>query len=574
MKIKNAAILAGAAVATAAALKKANICPKCIAKNLLSAMKVSDFGADKYNNGVAVTPPMGWASWNKFRNHISEDIIYDIAVAMKKSGLADAGYQFVNIDDCWQSSMRDEEGKMQSDFTTFPSGIPALCKKVNDLGLKLGIYSSNGTLTCEDLPASLGHERMDAETFARWGVEYLKYDFCHNVPISVIAPDIENIRIEMPGEVAEQVYPAADAKLFGNAKLMSDKKLPSGQYVTGLCAGNGKMAFTNIQAEKDGEYALTISIRKSRNVKKYAEVVVNEKDVYPVHAGETRAPSAEGRLQVRIHLKQGRNTIVIHNPVGSKMDSAAKQYILMGKELQRASALVAAETNQPEKPITFSICEWGINQPWKWGAGAGNLWRTTMDIRPTWLSILSIYEFNVRLWKYASPGSWNDPDMLEVGNGNLTDDENRAHFSLWCMMAAPLILGNDLRTFLHKDGTVDTQNKTLRILTNKAAIAIDQDKRGLQARRVETGLIDVLAKPLTNKELAVCIFNKTNKEVKKEIDIEDLRELNWIDLPEALQFEVYDIWNDKTFKTKEDFETTVPGHGVSMFRIKSCEVQE
>ena len=142
------------------------------------------------------------------------------------------------------------------------------------------------------------------------------------------------------------------------------------------------------------------------------------------------------------------------------------------------------------------------------------------------------------------------------------------------MMAAPLILGNDLRTFLNKDGTVDTQNKTLRILTNKAAIAIDQDMRGIQARRVETGLIDVLAKPLTNKELAVCIFNKTNKEIKKEIDIEDLRELNWIDLPEALQYEVYDIWNDKTFKTKEDFETTVPGHGVSMFRIKSCEVQE
>ncbi len=569
MKIKTITALAGGAAISAAIMKKNNICPKCIAKNLISNFRVSDPGADKYNNGVALTPPMGWASWNKFRHHISEDIIYDIAVAMKNSGLADAGYQYVNIDDCWQSSMRDEQGRMQSDFTTFPSGIPALCKKVNDLGLKLGIYSSNGSLTCEDLPASLGNERIDAETFARWGVEYFKYDFCHNTPVSQLAPEIENIRIEIPGEVAEKVYTADMAMLTGNAKLHDDENLPTGKYVGGLCSGNGKMIFTNVDAEKDGEYALTIGIRKALFVKKYAEVVVNETDIYPIHAGATLAPSAEGRLQTRIHLKAGRNTIMIHNPVGSRMDSAAKQYTNMGKELKRATKLVAEETGMPEKPITYSICEWGSNMPWKWGATAGNLWRTTMDIKPTWLSILSIYEFNVRLWKYATIGGWNDPDMLEVGNGNLTDDENRAHFSLWCMMAAPLILGNDLRTFLKEDGTADTENKTLKIVTNKDAIAIDQDKRGLQCRRIQFGSVDILAKPLENKELALCVFNKTSKEIEQDIDIEDIIELGWIDLPEALQYEVYDIWNDKTIVTKEDFETTVPGHGVSLFRIKA-----
>ncbi|MBR6780850.1 MAG: alpha-galactosidase, partial [Clostridia bacterium] len=564
MKAKTAVKLAGGAAIATAVMKKANICPKCLAKNLLANFRVSDVGEDAYNNGVALTPPMGWASWNKFRHHISENIIYDIAVAMKNSGLADAGYQFVNIDDCWQSSMRDDEGRMQSDFTNFPSGIPALCKKVNDLGLKLGIYSSNGSLTCEDLPASLGHERIDAETFARWGIEYFKYDFCHNTPISSLAPEIENIRIEIPGEVPERVYLAEQAQLTGNAKLYDGKKLASGKYVGGLCFGNGKMIFTDVIAEKEGEYALTIGIRKAVFAKKYAEVVVNEKDVYPIHAGATMAPSAEGRLQTRIYLREGKNSIMIHNPIASRMDSAAKQYTNMGKELKRATALVAAETGLPEKPITYSICEWGMNMPWKWGRTAGNLWRTTHDIQPTWFSICMIYEFNVRLWKYAAPGSWNDPDMLEVGNGNLTDDENRAHFSLWCMMAAPLILGNDLRTFLKEDGTADTENKTLKIVTNKAAIAINQDKRGLQCRRIKTGTVDILVKPLENKELAVCVFNKTNKPIEEEIDIEDIAELNWVDLPEALQYEVYDIWNDKTFTTKEDIETTVPGHGVSL----------
>ena len=219
--------------------------------------------------------------------------------------------------------------------------------------------------------------------------------------------------------------------------------------------------------------------------------------------------------------------------------------------------------------MVYSICEWGLNFPWKWGATAGNLWRTTQDIQANWFSISVIYEFNVRLWAHAGNGGWNDPDMLEVGNGNLTDDENRSHFSLWCMMAAPLILGNDLRTFLNEDGTADTENKTLKIVTNKAAIAIDQDKRGLQCRRIKTGLVDVLVKPLENKELAICVFNKSNKSIEEEIDIEDIAELNWVDLPEALQYEVYDVWNDKTFSTKEDIETTVPAHGVALFRVKA-----
>ena len=163
---------------------------------------------------------------------------------MKASGLADAGYQYVNLDDCWQSSMRDENGRLQGDFANFPSGIPALVKSINELGLKLGIYSSNGSLTCEDLPASLGNEAIDADTFAEWGVEYFKYDFCHNVPIPMRAPYIEYICVSNADGSFETTVPADDAALFGDAKIMEDKRLDSGRYISGLSAHRGSAVFT------------------------------------------------------------------------------------------------------------------------------------------------------------------------------------------------------------------------------------------------------------------------------------------------------------------------------------------
>ena len=181
------------------------------------------------------------------------------------------------------------------------------------------------------------------------------------------------------------------------------------------------------------------------------------------------------------------------------MDSAIIQYTKMGKEL-KGQQRVRRENGTARKADCIFNLRVGRKPSVEVGAGAGNLWRTTMDIKAFWASILAIYEFNVRLYKYAGPGNWNDPDMLEVGNGNLTDDENKAHFSLWCMMAAPLILGNDIRTFLKPDGTPDTENKIYKIVTNKDMIAIDQDRRGIQC--AESGLpvlVDVLVKPLRIK---------------------------------------------------------------------------
>lgn len=552
-------------------LRKSKLCPVCTAKKLMASTQIHLNGADRFYNGTALTPPMGWASWNLFRNHINENLIEEIAEAMKKSGLADCGYTYVNIDDCWMSSTRDENGRLRGDLATFPNGIKALAEKVNALGLKLGIYTSNGTLTCEDLPSSLYHERTDAETFAEWGIGYFKYDFCHNIPIPTNAPEISTVTLTKPGCSDGIVLHAEDAELRGDAILLTDEKMAgTGRYVTGLEAGGGSMYFNNVDIEESGEYALTLGLHKAGLKDKYLEIVVNDTDVYTLTEPGTKGFSHDGRNQITVNLKAGRNSFKFHNPVASRMDSAAKQYRNMGKELQRATRLVAEREGREEKPICFSICEWGRNRPWIWGHTAGNLWRTTPDIKPFWTSIIGIYEATVLLYKHSGVGNWNDPDMLEVGNGKLTDDENRAHFSLWCMLCAPLILGNDLRKFIRPDGTVDTENKVLKIVSNKDAIAINQDARGIQCRRVKTnGLTDVLVKPLENRELAVCLLNKGPKEMSVSFNIKDIIKESFVDLPDASEYEVYDIWEDEEFEIKASHTAKLAPHSVKFYRIKA-----
>lgn len=552
-------------------LKQKNLCPVCHAKKIMAATKIHVDGADRFNNGVALTPPMGWASWNLFRHNINEDIIKEIAAAMKAAHLDELGYQYVNVDDCWMSSVRDENGRLQGDLATFPSGIKSLVDAVNSYGLKMGIYTSNGTLTCEDLPSSLYHERIDAETFAEWGVEYFKYDFCHNEAIPTLAPEIEKILIAKKGEKEFITLLAEDAELRGDAEIFEDDKLTlSGKYISGLSNASGTAIFYDIDIPEEGEYTLTLGIRKAINKDKYCEIIINGKDIYSFRIPGSKGFTREGRNQAQVYLKKGKNSFLIHNPIGSKMDSAARQYQNMGKELMRATKKVAEETGKPEKPICFSICEWGLNKPWKWGQTAGNLWRTTPDIRPEWLSIIGIYEATVRLYEYAGPGNWNDPDMLEVGNGNLTENENKAHFSLWCMLAAPLILGNDIRTFIKEDGSVDYNNKVLKIISNQKAISINQDKLGIQCRRIKTnGITDVLVKPLENKEVAVCLLNKGKSPKDVSFSIKELTDLMYVELPSADRYTVYDIWENTTFVAGNEISANLSGHSVKLYKIRA-----
>ena len=551
-------------------LKKYKLCPICAIKRLQQAAGVHSVNPTAYENGAAATPPMGWASWNLFGRNVNETIILETAKAMQAAHLDALGYTYVNVDDCWMSSARDENGRLQADPVSFPSGIGALAEQVNACGFKLGLYTSNGTFTCEDLPSSLYHERTDAETFADWGIEYFKYDFCHNIAIPTAGPEVRSLVLSRPGR-DDIVLDAAAAELRGNAVVLHDERLSgSGYYVSGLDADTGSVVFYGVEIPEAGDYTVTVNLRKWGYFRKYAELEVNAAAFYPMEIPPTRGASHDGKLQFTAALPAGKVNFRLRNPVGSRMDSAAKQYRKMGEELRRAAALTAEKTGKEPKPICYSICEWGLNRPWKWGQTAGNLWRTTPDIRPNWASILGIYEWNVRLWQYARPGHWNDPDMLEVGNGSLTDNENEAHFSLWCMMAAPLILGNDVRAFLKADGSVDAANKALRVISNRQAIAIDQDPLGMQCRRVKTnGMTDVLVKPLADNELAVCLFNKTNAPKEIAFSVNELTKLNYVSLPASERYTVCDIWQNSDFVSDGEIGERVAGRSVKLYRIKA-----
>ncbi len=570
---KGLAVLSGlAAVGTALGssvlyFKKKDICPKCELKKALAKTQIHYTKDEMYNNGAALTPPMGWSSWNTFRQRIDENVILQIADAMKKSGLADAGYVYVNLDDCWQSSMRDENGKLQGDLSTFPHGIKWLVEQVNDMGMKLGIYSSNGTLTCEDLPASLYNEKIDAETFAEWGIEYFKYDYCHHVLIPTDAPYIDSISVVGNGIEKELVFKAKDATLFGDAKVVNEDDGKS--YVKGLCSGLGKIEFNNVVVPSDGEYVFTLIMKKNTCKGQFCVLTVNNTDKYNFLIAEQKAFSREGRRQIKINLKAGVNSILITNPVGSPMDSAAMQYENMGKELVKATKKFAEENNCDEKKILYSICEWGWNKPWKWGGKAGNIWRTTPDIQPLWASVVGIYEVNVRLDEYARAGAFNDPDMLEVGNGKLTYEENKSHFTLWSVMAAPLILGNDIREFIKADGTVDEDNKVLQILTNKDVIAVNQDKLGIQCKRIKSGVKDVLVKPLENNEVALCLFNKTNAKTEIGCSINDIHNVINVTLPKSDRYTCKELWDKTETVISDTISAIVEPHGVKIYRISA-----
>ncbi len=370
-------------------------------------------------NAYAPTPPMGWNSWNKFQCNVDENLIRQTADAMVSSGMKDAGYQYVVIDDCWQVS-RDKSGNIVADPQHFPSDIKALADYVHSKGLKFGIYSDIGTKTCAGRPGSRGHEFQDALQYAAWEVDYLKLDWCNT--------------------------------------------------------------------------------------------------------GTQNGPAS-------------------YKTMRDALDAAGR-------------------------PIVLSLCEWGTNKPWLWGNGIGNLWRTTGDISDKWEGqtkwpdgsccsngMLAIVDQQVGLESFAGPGHWNDPDMLEVGNGGMTDVEYRSHFSLWSILAAPLISGNDLRSM---------RPEIREILINKEVIAVDQDPLGKEGHRVsKKGDLEVWAKEMADGSRAAVLLNRGASEQKIT--------LRWNDLgyPSHLAANLRDLWSHKDLGSfKEQFSTSVPSHGVVMVKVQ------
>jgi alpha-galactosidase len=359
-------------------------------------------------DGLALTPPMGFNNWNATGCAIDETLIKATADIFVSSGLKDAGYRYVNIDDCWAELNRDPvTGRLVPHHVRFPSGIKAIADYVHERGLKLGIYTSAGTLTCaRTMPGGLGHEEVDAQTFADWGVDYLKYDNCNNEGVPAI-----------------------------------------------------------------------------------------------------------------------------------------ERYTKMRDALRKTG-----------RPIVYSITEWGENRPWEWAADVGHLWRTTGDINDSWASMVNLLKLNAPLAPFAGPGHWNDPDMLEVGNGGMTDREYRSHFSLWATMAAPLLIGTDLRK---------ATPGTLEILKNREVIAIDQDPLGAQGRvlRNDNGQW-IFTKPLAGGDVAVTLFNETESAATFGTTAAELG------LPRRPSYVVRDLWEHSTVENTGTFVSTVPAHGTVLYRVQ------
>ncbi|GAA2480236.1 hypothetical protein GCM10023100_69100 [Actinocorallia cavernae] len=363
------------------------------------------------DNGLARTPPMGFNNWNSTQcgPGFDEAMVEGIADLIVAKGLKDAGYRYVNLDDCWAFPPRSLTGELVPDPVRFPHGIKAVADYVHAKGLKLGIYTSAGLRTCDliGMPGALGHEYGDARQFADWGVDYVKYDNCNNLGVDAVA-----------------------------------------RYTT----------------MRD-------------------------------------ALKATGR------------------------------------------------------PIVYSICEWGENKPWEWAPDVGNLWRTTGDISDSWSSMLSIVKQNLPLAPYAGPGHWNDPDMLEVGNGGMTDTEYRSHFSLWSVMAAPLLIGTDLRK---------ATPATFDILGNAEVIAVDQDPLGKQGTVVDdTDGRWVIAKEMADGSRAVALFNESG--TARRITTTAAA----VGLPGAGSYTLRDLWRHTGDRSAGTITAAVPAHGTVLLRVSA-----
>ena len=384
---------------------------------------------------LAPTPPMGFMTWNYFGLDIHENDIKTLADAMVETGLRDLGYNYIFIDDGWQGG-RDNKNNIIADPAKFPSGMKSLVDYVHTKGMKIGIYSDAAPLTCGGYTASLNFEEQDAKTFAAWGFDYLKYDYC--------------------GAPAD-------------------------------------------------------------------------------------------------------------------WQTAISRYERMAKALQNSG-----------RDIAFGICEWGDRSPWLWARKAGgHLWRTTADVRDKWKShapagsaphelhgygagILDILEINAGLDKYAGPNGWNDPDMLvvglygkkgapstDLGGTGCTDTEYQSQMSLWCLMAAPLMITCDVRNM---------NEATKRILTNKDIIAIDQDPLGIQAeRKLKTDLLQIFVKPLSNGDAALGILNTSDQEQTTEVNPKTLGIFN--------KRKAKDLWSGQTMKTGKRIKVKMAAHETKVFRL-------
>ncbi|MHC5269858.1 glycoside hydrolase family 27 protein [Enterococcus sp. LJL98] len=459
-------------------------------------------------------PMMGWSSWNYFRQSIDEGKIKEIAQAMKSSGLSDVGYQYIHLDDCWHSSKRSHTGELQFDLTNFSNG-QKLIEEIHAMGLKVGLYSSSGAMTCEDLPGSYGHETIDAQTFHRWGVDFLKYDYCHVVDLNsdekwlTQAPDIMQIEFYNQATKKRLMLDVKAGYLSGTARFEQAEGI---SFVTGLGGNQGQIIWEeNISP---GNYVVTVTYKKRKTEQRLLLTLQLGTQEIVIHFPTSSGWSLTGREQCEIFVEQKVEKLLVTNPIHDQKSDAMLRYQTMYQALKKAYG---------SEDFQFGICEHGRNAPWTWAQTISNQYRIAHDIQNNWDSVVSCYEKAVAVSKYAVEGSYGDPDMLEVGNNALSKIENQSHFSLWSFLAAPLILGNDLREFVKQgEKDVEASNQALEVLLNQPIIQFNQSRPYLPAYHCSKDSMDVLLKVLDNGKSGLIIFNKSEERRSFSIDLASL----------------------------------------------------
>jgi hypothetical protein len=509
-------------------------------------------------------PLMGWSTWNKFKQVISEDKVMAIADAMAAKGFTSAGYVFLNLDDCWQASSRDDNGSLQWDAGKFP-GREGLVKKLADKGMKLGLYSSCGTHTCEDMPGSMGFEEQDALLFAKWGIGFLKYDYCH-VQDMITDTDGRAFATTTPKVLyigaTSLSSPSGEIRInAGDAVSLTGEATIADGYLDGLSEDRGTAVF-NLNVPLSGKYLLAIGYSKTASDgRRFAMAAINgvSYEIWFPRSTDVTGMIDPARVDVSVELKAGDNTIILSNPIKGQLEDTKLRYRRMGTALKNATAALG------RGDILFNICEHGRTKPWEWAHGYATSWRVSGDISANWRRIMQLYEIALPLYSYQKPGGYNDPDMLEVGNGDLNAEQNKAHFTLWAMFNAPLVLGMDVSA---------ASGEVIKIVTNPEIIALDQDDAMLQAKCVlSSDGIDILVKPLINGEAAVCFFNKSaDNGATVSIDLATLNRLDdRVGLASGSKYLVKDLWGASPgYKTNNAILKSgfLPRHGVSVFRVK------
>jgi alpha-galactosidase len=432
---------------------------------------------------VCLTPPLGWNSWNKFAGSIDDAKVRAAADAMVSSGLINHGWTYINIDDTWEvkpgsddprlgGPARDAQGRILTN-RKFPD-MKSLADYVHSRGLKFGIYSSPGPLTCAGFEATYQHEDQDAQSYADWGVDYVKYDWCSYGKIA--------------RELAAQRY----------AELLPE----------------------------DGDQIKSLMAR------------IDQLNAKRKKTSDDRAQLADLRAKL--------------NPILAKLDPARKAQVDL-EILQAPYRLFRKSLDKVDRDIVFSFCQYGMGEVWKWGADAGgNTWRTTGDISANWPSISMLGFGQNGHEPYAGPGHWNDPDMLEVGNGRLTSDEMYTHMTLWCLLDAPLLIGCDMTRM---------DDLTTSMFTNDEVLAVNQDSLGKQAYRIkQDGTTEVWAKPMADGSMAVGLFNRGAAAATVSVA--------WSDLKLTGLQPVRDLWRQRDLGSQEaGYSVKVDSHGAAMVQV-------